>query len=178
MAWHGEDNGRSVDPYGESTGQQQPAPPDFGYGGAPPGRGRTVEEIFASMMEGQNAPPNMASPNMASAGFPGYRKAPMAPEDDDDMNVEHESVLFHRMFSAAITFYCFAIYSYPLVSAMYLGEQRNVQFWAGRYGQFSLIVPFIFLGGYAVQVRFATPRRLLVLVTALAPAIVFLLIGN
>lgn len=173
MSWQGDDNnGRSVDPYGEGAGQQQPAP-DFGFGGAA-GRGRTVEEIFASMMEGQGG---TASPNLASAGFPGYRKAPMVPEDDD-MNLEREAVFFHRMFTSAVTLCCFAIYSYPLVSAMYLGGQRNVQFWAGRYGQWSLLVPFIFLGGYAVQVQFAAPRRVVVLVTALLPAVIFLLIGN
>lgn len=89
-----------------------------------------------------------------------------------------ETPKYGKMFPTAFTFTCFVAFGPPTVSALVLAQDASVRYWIGPYGLLVLTVPLLLVVCHLLHLRAGRPRRVIVLVSTIAPCILFLIVGN
>eukprot|EP00746_Dinoflagellata_sp_MGD_P151309 gnl/MRDRNA2_/MRDRNA2_82954_c0_seq1.p1 gnl/MRDRNA2_/MRDRNA2_82954_c0~~gnl/MRDRNA2_/MRDRNA2_82954_c0_seq1.p1 ORF type:complete len:336 (-),score=65.77 gnl/MRDRNA2_/MRDRNA2_82954_c0_seq1:64-1071(-) len=85
---------------------------------------------------------------------------------------------YGRMFPTAFTFICFVAFGPPTVSALVLVQDASVRYFVGQWGLLVLAVPILLVVCHLLHLRAGRPRRIIVLVSTIAPCILFIIVGN
>jgi len=122
-----------------------------------------VEEHFTRILHGDPAPKVAAKPYLNGS---------------TTMIGNPFDVGYSRMLPTAFIFCCFVIFATPMALTIALGYDSSVQYWIGPWGLMSFGVPVLFAAGHLVHLERGFPRKPVVLLCTLFPAILFLIIGD
>jgi len=134
---------------------------DSGY--ATPGM---VEEHFTRILHGDPAP---SVPTKTYSDYP--RSGNMNGTGVFDIG-------YSRMLPTAFIFCCFVVFATPMALTIALGYDSSVQYWIGSWGLMSFAIPVLFAAGHLVHLERGFPRKPVVLLCTLFPAVLFLIIGD
>jgi len=85
---------------------------------------------------------------------------------------------YGKMFPTAFTFICFVAFGPPVVSALVLAQDPTVRYFVGRGGYAVLLVPVLLIICHLLHLRIGRPRRVIILVSTIAPCVLFIIVGN
>jgi len=133
-----------------------------GHGYATPGM---VEEHFTRILHGD------PSPNVPPKAYSTYSSSQIIGQGTFDVGLS-------RMLPTAFIFCCFVIFATPMALSISLGYDSSVRYWIGAWGLIAFGVPVLFAGGHLVHLERGCPRKPVVLLCTLFPAILFLILGD
>lgn len=120
-----------------------------------------VEEYFTSILHGESAP--------------------IPQKGNGNGNGENGNVFsmgYSKMLPTAFIFCCFVIFATPMALTIALGYDRSVKYWIGPWGLMSFGIPVLFALGHYVHLERGFPRKPVVLLCTLFPAVLFLIVGD
>jgi hypothetical protein len=82
------------------------------------------------------------------------------------------------MLPTAFIFCCFVVFATPMALTIALGYDSSVKYWIGAWGLMAFGVPVLFAAGHLVHLERGFPRKPIVLLCTLFPAVLFLIIGD
>jgi len=104
--------------------------------------------------------------------------APNLPSKRSLIDGDVFAVGYSKMLPTAFIFCCFVIFACPMALTIALGYDSSVKYWIGSWGLMSFGIPVLFAAGHLVHLERGFPRKPIVLLCTLFPAVLFLIIGD
>lgn len=85
-----------------------------------------------------------------------------------------------QTFATVFTFACFLMFFIPVLSALHVGFDGNVDYWIGYHVIWLLLlpIPILFAVNFAMNMRNRRPKRSMILACLIVPSVVLFLIGG